>query len=124
MASIVSRIKSRLGRNGLSRTIKYIFFVVFLERCGVRVNNLFLLDPSSVCSEPPLLDGYTPAVTTRMDQLTDSDTAFCVNMAKKSRLNTVSRQGEPASLFEQKMVKSPEPTGTARWVRRRILGTA
>jgi hypothetical protein len=76
MASIFSRVKTRLGRNGLSRTLKYIFFVVFLERCGVYVNDEFVLDSTSVDAEPTTLEGFTAEALSQMEQLSDSDRDF------------------------------------------------
>jgi GNAT superfamily N-acetyltransferase len=76
MASIFSRVKTRLGRNGLSRTFKYIFFVVLLERCGVQVNDQFILDPTSVDVEPTTLEGFALEALNQMEQLSDSDRDF------------------------------------------------
>lgn len=76
MASIFSRVKTRLGRNGLSRTFNYVLFVVFLERCGVRVNAEFILDPTSVDADPTTLEGFTLEALSQMEQLSDSDREF------------------------------------------------
>lgn len=76
MASIFSKIKTRLGRNGLGRTFKYIFFVVFLERCGIRVNDEFMLDSTSADAEPTTLEGFFLDTLDQMEQLSDSDRGF------------------------------------------------
>jgi hypothetical protein len=76
MASILSKLKARFGRNGVGRTLKYIVFVVFLERCGVFVNDEFILDPSSVDTDPTAKDGFTLETLTSTEQLSDSDIEF------------------------------------------------
>lgn len=76
MDSIFNRIKARFARSGVGRTLKYIVFVVFFERCGVFVNNEFILDPSSVAAEPTTKDGFTLETLTSMEQLSSSDVEF------------------------------------------------
>jgi hypothetical protein len=76
MASTLSKVKNRLERNGLSRTLKYIIFVVFLERFGIRISNEFILDAQLVDVEPAVLDGFTLEALNKMEQLSDSDREF------------------------------------------------
>ena len=76
MASTFNKVKNRLERNGLSRTLKYIIFVVFLERFGIRINSEFILDTVLVDVEPAVLDGFTLEAVNTMEQLSDSDREF------------------------------------------------
>ena len=84
MASILSKLKARFGSNGVARTLKYIVFVVFLERCGVFVNNEYILAPSSVDADPTTKDGFTLETLTSIEQLSDSDVEFLGNYGELS----------------------------------------
>ncbi|NQV25074.1 MAG: hypothetical protein HQ518_11980 [Rhodopirellula sp.] len=83
MTSVLSRILTRFRRNGVGRTLKYIVFVVFLERCGLVVNNEFILHSAAVDDEPAKLPGFIPETLTGMDQLSELDVAYLRNYGEE-----------------------------------------
>tara|TARA_R110002072_G_scaffold302100_1_gene483899 strand:- start:62404 stop:62985 length:582 start_codon:yes stop_codon:yes gene_type:complete len=87
-------VKARLGRHGVGRTLNYIFFVVCLERCGIRINNEFILDPSSAGADPTTKDGFALEKLTSMEQLSDSDVDFLGNYGELSAFGNRFARGQ------------------------------